>query len=581
MANKTTCPLDCFDGCSVLVENGKLLGDKNHPITKGYLCPHLNNWFKNKRVDKATIDGKEISLEQAYSILRDKIKTTKKDKILFYKGSGNLGKIQDFGNLFFNNLGSVIATGSLCDDGGGSGVDIGRGANLALSPLRIEDADVIILWGRNISVTNSHMLKSLKGKKLIIIDPIKISLVKNAELFLQLKPKSDIYLAILLSRLVLLEDMEDRAFIKERTDNFDEFSEFISTFSIKSLLEKCDVTLEEVVLLLNTIKGKKVSILVGTGVQRYSFAHYVLRAIDSFGALMGYFGKRGCGVGYLSFSSFGFNKPFNVTTKEDSVVNVDFSKYDLVLIQGANPVRQMPNSKKVIDSLSKVPFVVYFGLYKNESSNISNLIIPAKSFLEKDDIKFSYGHEFVGNMPKIIDNDYAFSEYELFSKLMSDFGFEHKSVFEYIDEITNLNIIKNGEYEINKKYEEYPYESGFYTENKKFKFLNDFIDLHKIDDEDGFYYVNSKSLYSVNSQFKTDNFLYLPNSSKFKDNDLVLLSSKYGSAKFEVKIDKRLRSDTALIHGGAINSNFVTPHFESQEGKCAIYQDVKVTLKKV
>ena len=37
----TTCPLDCFDGCSIAVTNDlKLKGNKAHPITQGFLCHH-------------------------------------------------------------------------------------------------------------------------------------------------------------------------------------------------------------------------------------------------------------------------------------------------------------------------------------------------------------------------------------------------------------------------------------------------------------------------------------------------------------------------------------------------------------
>jgi len=39
MGKLTACPLDCYDGCSVIYEDGKLKGDPNHPFTKGSLCP--------------------------------------------------------------------------------------------------------------------------------------------------------------------------------------------------------------------------------------------------------------------------------------------------------------------------------------------------------------------------------------------------------------------------------------------------------------------------------------------------------------------------------------------------------------
>ena len=63
--NKTTCPLDCYDACSVIYEGGKLKGDPNHPLTQGFLCPSLNGFLKQKRIIKPSYNGKEIEMDEA------------------------------------------------------------------------------------------------------------------------------------------------------------------------------------------------------------------------------------------------------------------------------------------------------------------------------------------------------------------------------------------------------------------------------------------------------------------------------------------------------------------------------------
>jgi len=357
--------------------------------------------------------GQSISMEEALKILEEKLRAYKPSHTLYFKGSGNLGVMQGVTKRFFAEHKAVLASGSLCDEAGDAGVCESRGANLALSPLHVKEAEVVILWGRNPSVTNSHMLPSLKGKTLIVIDPIKIDLAYSAALHIQIQPRGDLYLALLLCRLVAMEDMEDQTFLNERTLNHSDFIEYISGIPMRKLLDRSQVNLDEVGELLRLIKGKKVSILVGIGVQKYSFGHSVLRAIDALGAMLGLFGKVGCGVSYLSNSGFDFYAPFKVSAKTEPLPIVDFGKYDLVFIQGGNPLSQMPCSSKVNAGIDHAKCVVYFGLHENETSEKAHLIIPAKSFLEKEDLKLSYGHHFIGRMPKLVESEIGISEYAL------------------------------------------------------------------------------------------------------------------------------------------------------------------------
>ena len=568
----TTCPLDCFDGCSIEVDkNFNLKGDKTHPITQGYLCSHMYNFYKNRRIEKVTLNSKEITIDEAVKI----IKAKSKEKTLYLRGSGNLGSLQSITKLFFAKNGADIATGSLCDEAGAYGIEEGRGANLALSPNEVAKSDVVILWGRNPSVTNSHMLPALKGKTIIVIDPYKTDLAKNADLYLQVKPRGDIYLSMLMSRMAYMEQMEDCEFIEKRCENFDYFIDYVNSKPIVMLENRSGISMVEVDKLLSKIKGKRVSILVGVGVQKYIFGHSVLRAIDSFASMLGLFGKEGCGVGYLGNSSYGFNSPFKIKSKTVSLPIVDFSKYDLVFIQGANPANQMPSSPKVKEGLKKAGFVVYFGLYENETSKLADLIIPAKSFLEKDDLKLTYGHEYIGFMPKIRDSNIGISEYELAKKL----GVQLKSEQEYIDDIVSSNSIEKDGRVISKAYKSTPYKEKFYTKSGKFEFFDDFYDdwdEEKLDE--GFYLLSAKHKKSLNSQFYTEQFLRVPISLGLKDGEKLKISNGEYSCEYVVKNDENLRDDCMLLYSGHINANALTPHLKSEEGECAVFQEVKCKI---
>ena len=185
----TTCPLDCFDGCSIVVnENRVLKGNKAHPITQGYLCHHLNHYHQFDRIEEARYLGQTVSLERACEILETQLRTYLPSRTLYFKGSGNLGVMQSVTKTFFARHGAVFASGSLCEEAGASGIVQGRGADLSLSPLHVKKSEVVMVWGRNPSVTNSHMLPALKGKTLIVINPVKIDLAERADLFIPIRP---------------------------------------------------------------------------------------------------------------------------------------------------------------------------------------------------------------------------------------------------------------------------------------------------------------------------------------------------------------------------------------------------------
>ncbi len=577
----TTCPLDCFDGCSIAVSKElKLKGNKAHPITQGYLCHHLNHFHTFERIEEPRYLGQSIKMEEALTILQEKLNTYESSRTLFFKGSGNLGIMQGATKQFFASHHAVLASGSLCDEAGDAGVCEGRGANLCLSPLHVKDAEVVILWGRNPTVTNSHMLPSLKGKTLIVIDPVKIDFSLHADLHIQIKPRGDLYLALLLCRLVAMEEMENHAFLNERTLNYKDFLDFISGIPMRKLLDKSQVNLDEIGELLHLIKDKKVSILVGIGVQKYSFGHSVLRAIDALGAMLGLFGKEGCGVGYLSNSGFGYSLPFKVNAKKEPLPIVDFGKYDLVFIQGGNPLNQMPCTSKVQEGLDKAKCIVYFGLHENETSTRAHLVIPAKTFLAKEDLKLSYGHPFVGRMPKIVESPIGISEYDLTQTLLSAFGHDSLEREEtIIEKVIASNSVEKDGFLISKTYEDLPYEKTFYTQSGKFEFMDEFDD--DFEDEEGFYVIAAKQNKSLNSQFVTDEYLYVPLCLGLEQEERVRLTNRYGTCEYAVMPTSILRDDCLLLYSGAKNANRLTPHAMSQEGNCATYQEMKVRLEKV
>lgn len=562
--NKVACPMDCYDACQGQIIDENIKGSKEHKTTNGKLCVNFANLLKEENLKKAFYENKEILLEESLNILVDKLKTTTPEKTLFYKGSGNLGVMQNSTKNFFTQFGSTLTRGSLCDGGGGAGIEAGR-QNVINPPIqKLIDSDVIIVWGRNFTVTSSHMYNLVKDKTFITIDPTCTEIAKKSKIHMQINPKTDYELALLFTRFAHMQDLEDREFIEEFGNGADWFFDISRNRPVVSYETTTGIPLAQVNEFFDLIENKKVAIVLGLGVQKYFEGAQITRCIDSFAAFMGFHKKDAGGVWYLSDSAYGYKKQFEVKgkNKKVSIPQVDFSSYDLVFIQGANPVVSAPNTKKVIEGLKK-SFVVYFGTTLNDTCEYADLIIPSTSFLGKKDVRLSYGHELkaISQIVKEKDEN-SISEYDLANYLLEEFGFDKLK-----DEDEIISYYENTK----------PVLDEFET----FDFVEelDIEPLYKEKTADNFYLITAKNKKSLNSQFASDDFVYLNSSTKFKENDEVLISSKNGSAKFIVKIDDDIKSNCAFFFAGNKNVNYLTPALEDESSFSAMYQEVLVEIE--
>jgi anaerobic selenocysteine-containing dehydrogenase len=593
---KTACGLDCPDACGIVSDSQyfpKVVADSAHPTSNGALCSLLNKYIHEEpRITKARIGKVEVSMDEVLEATSQALKAKEK---LLWRGSGNFGVMQEITNLLFDKIGGTITKGSLCDGAGDAGIVEGRGVNRILPPEQIAKADVVVVWGKNISVTSSHLMPYIEGKKLIVIDPLETPIAKKADLFLQIMPRSDFYMAIMLARFAMMGDHEDREYLEEFAPEYEDFYDFTRGFRVKAVLEYIGVDLNQMGELLEYLTKKRVVFLVGNGVQKYSIGNFVLQAIDALAITLGHFGKEGCGVAFLGNSKLGFDNPFEVKGKKVQKATTNFGDFDTVLIQGGNPVASMPNSGRVIEGLKKSKTVIYFGLYENETSAIADIVIPAKNFFEKDDVRVSYAHHNIVRMKKIYNADYGISEYEFTNIMLQKFGFDGlKEEEEYIN-IWLEQCREDEGYYLSPAYQEIPYRDGFGDEDDEFEFIDDFYDdfetskrLTKVRKSSKkeksiteYWLITPKAKNALNTQFKRDNKITLHPSLGFIDGEEIIASSEYGEHRFIVKNSTSMRDDVALIYANSVGVNYLTPSILSEEGDNACYQEVKIKIDRI
>ena len=311
----TACPLDCFDACKVIYEDNKLKPSRDF-ITNGKLCVPFALMNKEKNLQDKNINN---TLETLVKKLKEPNKS-----ILYYKGTGNMGVMQNIPKLFFEKAGATFASGGICDEAGASGIEMGRKYNVNPDIDDLLQSEYIIVWGRNLTQTSKHIYNLIKDKKFITIDPVQIPIAKESEFFFQLKPKGDYLFASL-----LLE------YLQNQTINF-------------TALQSLNINKEDFINVCEILEHKKVSFMLGLGAQKYKKGAQIFHEMDKLFFYLGLFEGRNKGVWYLGDSKYRFDDNISISpTKTCGYADVKFDEYDIVFIQGANPVCSAMNTQKI------------------------------------------------------------------------------------------------------------------------------------------------------------------------------------------------------------------------------------------
>ncbi len=255
---KTVCPY-CGVGCGMVlqVENGevvKILGDETHPANFGRLCTkgasahvalrrsgRLEGAFERRARDQ---DATPLPIEQAITDTARRLRaiadTHGPDAIAFYV-SGQMSLESQYlvnklakGYIGTNNIES---NSRLCMASAGSGYKLSLGADAPPGSYQdFDKADLFFIIGANMAdchpILFLRMMDRVKaGAKLIVVDPRRTGTAEKADLFLQIKPGTDLALLNGLLHLLHRNGHTDRAFIDAFTEGWEAMPSFLEDYA--------------------------------------------------------------------------------------------------------------------------------------------------------------------------------------------------------------------------------------------------------------------------------------------------------------------------------------------------------------
>lgn len=458
----TTCTRDCPNTCGLIAEVDQdrvmmLRGNQLHPLSRGAAC-HKAQQFVQRTYSPDRIltplrrkgrsgAWQKISWDSALDEIAWRMQDIKElygaEAILYYRGFAQRTALRLLNERFFNLFGGVTGTyGTLCGGTGQASQNLDFGCRISHDPLDYDHSRSMVLWGRNPAATNPYLLPIMarirrQGGSVILVDPVASESRRFCDLHIQPAPGKDAYLAMATAKIILAVGREDRQFLTTYSDGFLSFRQILDSYTIEELAQLCDVPLQQIETLANVLVAQKpTGILLGWGLHRWEYAHYVIRSIDALGALAGLIGVKGGGV------SQGFEEyaPFDLSWVGDSlhphrrkllmpligeeIIKAKEPPIQMIFVTAGNPLCMAPNSGKVTAAFAQVPFVVVAGHFLDDTAEQADIFLPSTTFLEEQDIVASYGHNYVGPVNRtILPVGESKSDFELFQSLASRFPF--------------------------------------------------------------------------------------------------------------------------------------------------------------
>jgi anaerobic selenocysteine-containing dehydrogenase len=444
----TACPRNCYSTCTfrVHVENNRI--KRILPYGKNLACPegpcikglsYIERAHSGKRLLhplRKNPDGSfsEITLESALDHISRKLAGIKRDYgphgILWYRGSGNSGLLNETGYHFWKHFGGATTTyGNLCWPAGLEAVRVAMGSVKHNVPWDLVNAKAIIVWGKNPAETNIQEMAFIakaksSGSKIIVIDPRRTPTADKADVLFSPKPGTDAALALVIAKLIAENGLADNDFIKNHVTGYDAF---ISSLQITSDdAEKiCGIPAPEIEKLATLIgNSKPLTIIAGYGIQRYTNGGQTIRALLSLAVITGNIGKPGAGFNYANLQSYVFDDPkepvsyypdskkdapfrrtISMAKLGDDILNADNPPVKSIWVERGNPILQAPGSAKVIEAFKKSEFNVVVEQFMTDTAQMADIILPAKDIFEQTDIIGSYWSPYVQLKPKLLERE--------------------------------------------------------------------------------------------------------------------------------------------------------------------------------
>ena len=257
-----------------------------------------------------------------------------------------------------------------------------------------------------------------RGAKLVVADPRKIDITEFATLHLRQRPGTDIALLNGLMYIILEKGWENKAFIDERTENFDEFKAAVMQYPPEKVADITRVPVEklyEAAEILAT--NSPMAVMWAMGITQHIVGVRNVMDLANLQMLLGNMGKPGGGVNplrgqnnvqgacdmgglpnvYPAYQPVTseearekFLKAWGATTEAkvgltvtEMMPGILDGRIKSLYILGEDPVMSDPDTKHIRHCLEELDFLLLEEIFPSETAAYADVLLPGATFAEK------------------------------------------------------------------------------------------------------------------------------------------------------------------------------------------------------
>jgi anaerobic selenocysteine-containing dehydrogenase len=491
----SACPHDCPSTCALEVEIldphtiGRIRGAADNDYTAGVICAKVARYAERehhparlleplrRKGDKGSPDWETISWDDALDIVAEALLAAEArhgaQAVWPYYYAGTMGLIMRDG---INRLRHVKKYSgyhtTICVNPAWTGFAAGTGRVAGPDPREMAKSDLVVIWGMNAVNTQvnvmTHAVRARKerGAKIVAVDIYMNGTMAQADLPVLIRPGTDGALACALMHCLFRDGKADWDYLDRYTDAPRELAEHVrsKTPDWAARITGCPVeTIETFARLV--AERRRAYFRLGYGFTRSRNGAVNMHAASCIPAVTGAWRLLGGGAFHNNADIFHWNKSMieGLDARDRSVRVLDQSRIGAILcgeadaladgppvtalfIQNTNPVSVAPDQDKVKRGFARDDlFVCVHEQFMTETARLADVVLPATTFLEHDDIYQGGGHQHILLGPKVVEPPgECRSNHEVISALARRLGAEHPGFAMTARELIDWTLAHSG-----------------------------------------------------------------------------------------------------------------------------------------
>ena len=443
---QTTCPY-CGVGCQIDLhirdnEIVKVTGVEDVHPNFGSLCVKGRFGYdfinKNERLSVPLIKEngqfREVSWNKALSLVAERLGEAKSKYGPDSIGIFSSAKITNEENYVAQKFArAAVGTNNvdhcarLCHSSTVAGLVASFGSGAMTNPIAdIERSELILVTGSNTTEAHPVISSCIKravesGRaKLMVVDPRKIPLTKFATLWLRQNLGTDVAWANGMMRVIIKEDLYDRAYVESRTEGFEGLKNTVERYSPEYVFKITGIPADDLIQAARIYaQARSASIFFAMGITQHRTGTDNVKSLANLAMLCGNVGVPGggvnplrgqnnvqgaCDLGALPNVFSGYQAVSDPVVREkmarawgveslpespgltvtEMVARAGEGKIKALYIIGENPLVSDPDLNHAEEALTNLDFLVVQDIFLSDTARLADVVFPSASFAEKD-----------------------------------------------------------------------------------------------------------------------------------------------------------------------------------------------------